>query len=168
MKIFLTFGQCHVHHWKGQLLDKDCVVLVEDAPSESDARDALMVLFQGKFCTTYDEETWEKSNYIKHYPRGYITIPWEEIKEMVSIRSLTPNSLREDVKMTRKELQDWLDQFPPDAEIWKNDDGCHNHLESDYIDVTYTKNESVWDDETYCFLLDKDTLDPSKVKRIIF
>jgi len=82
-KIFLTFGQDHIHHWKGQRLDKDCVVIVEDIPSENEARSALMVMFNAKFCTTYSEEIWEKSDYIKYYPRGYIKISWEEISKLM-------------------------------------------------------------------------------------
>jgi len=76
------------------------------------------------------------------------------------------------MEMTRKELQDWLDQFPPDAEIWKNSDGCHDPIDSDHIELTYSNEGeiSVWysSDETYCLVCDSDTIERSKVKRIIF
>lgn len=81
-KIFLTFGQSHVHHWKGETLDKDCVVVM-DAPSENEAREVLMKLFQRKFCTTYDEKTWRKMDCMEHYPRGYIPLEWEEVKRII-------------------------------------------------------------------------------------
>lgn len=93
VKIFLTFGQTHVHHWKGQRLDKDCVLVVEDAPSEIEAIDALLVLLEGHFSITYSEEAWREVGAV--WVERYITIPWEEIKVLSRIPRV-PKYLREE------------------------------------------------------------------------
>jgi hypothetical protein len=96
---------------------------------------------------------------------------------MVSIRALTPNYLRKDVKMTRKELQKWLDQFPPDAEIChrvhSKGDTDYVKVESQYIELLYSQSGDDWKklvdpEEIYLLACDRNRIDFSKVKRIIF
>jgi len=74
MKIYVTFGQVHVHRYDGNTFDKDCVGVIE-APSNEEARDLAFYIFKGKFCTTYDQKEWDEDR-MKLYPRGYISIKW--------------------------------------------------------------------------------------------
>ena len=70
--------------------------------------------------------------------------------------------------MTRKELQKWLDQFPPDAEIWKNSDGTYYPIDIDCTELSYSKEAMVWESDNKNLLNHSDTIERSKVKRIIF
>lgn len=71
-RIFITFGQCHVHSINGHTLDKDCVAIITAATYE--AADALAFEWMdGKFHEHVPEEHW-KDEVMKYYPRGYIEV----------------------------------------------------------------------------------------------
>ena len=82
MKIYVTFGQNHVHEYDGHTFDKDCVGIIE-AISHRTARLIIFDIFKTKFCTTYDEKCWDEAD-MKLYPlRGYIPIRWgEDVKKL--------------------------------------------------------------------------------------
>jgi hypothetical protein len=70
MKIYITFGQNHVHRVNNQTLDCDSVASIE-AENESEGRKRAFELFGNKFCTSY--KTLE-SVHLEYYPRGIIEI----------------------------------------------------------------------------------------------
>jgi hypothetical protein len=70
MKIFITFGQCHIHKINDIIIDKDCVVAIE-AKDHSEGRDKAFELFGGDFFTTREKID---SEFMKYFPRGVIDI----------------------------------------------------------------------------------------------
>ena len=80
MKIYVTFGQVHVHRYDGNTFDKDCVGAIE-APSYEEGRDKLFEIFKGIFCFTYDEKEFEKLDCMDYYPRGIIPIKWAKLAQ---------------------------------------------------------------------------------------
>lgn len=71
MKIFVSFGQGHIHKINGNVIDKDCIV-VFDVSSYEEGREKAFEYFGGKFCTTYTQE--QIDNYISFFPRGFIEL----------------------------------------------------------------------------------------------
>jgi hypothetical protein len=70
MKIYITFGQNHIHRINGKILDHDCLAAIE-AKNHAGGRVKAFELFDRKFCTTYG--TLE-SAHLEYYPRGIIEI----------------------------------------------------------------------------------------------
>jgi len=72
MKIFITFGQEHVHRANKQTFDKDCVAVIE-CQSHANGRDIAFGLFSSKWCFSYEEEEIErKEKFMAFFPRGFI------------------------------------------------------------------------------------------------
>lgn len=70
MKTFyFTFGQDHAHRVNGVTWDKDLVCMI-DAEDENSARKIMHENFGNKWAFSYTEETWERDNLIRHFPRG--------------------------------------------------------------------------------------------------
>ena len=67
MKTYVTFGQDHIHRINGEIIDKDCVAVINGN------RDKVFELFGLKFSFEYPEEHWNEDN-MKYFPRGYIEI----------------------------------------------------------------------------------------------
>lgn len=74
MKIFLTFGQDHIHEHEGQILNKDTVVIFEGFKHEQEARRKAFELFSDQFGTTYTQEIWEANDYGRFFPGDRIVI----------------------------------------------------------------------------------------------
>lgn len=66
MKIFITFGQTHVHSHNGFTLDKDCVGVI-DCENHEQGRKLAFEWFGAKFATTYDKIDNE---FMRWFPRG--------------------------------------------------------------------------------------------------
>lgn len=66
MRMYITFGQNHVHHCKNVVLDKDCVVTYE-CETEEAGRQRAFELFgrQWAFCHTRLQDVQ-----LAFYPRG--------------------------------------------------------------------------------------------------
>ncbi len=75
MKVYITFGQEHIHRVNGEVFDKDCVAVIH-AKDHAAAREVAVELFGLKFCTSYDDSNdkdwWEKSSH--YFPRGLIEV----------------------------------------------------------------------------------------------
>jgi hypothetical protein len=71
MKTYVTFGQDHLHRINGNILDKDCVAIVDGD------RDKVFELFGSKFCFEYPEDQWDDAKMMMYFPRGYITLQEE-------------------------------------------------------------------------------------------
>ncbi len=54
MKIYITFGQVHVHRVNGKKFDKDSVAVI-DCECHRDGRVKAFEYFGGKFFTSYEE-----------------------------------------------------------------------------------------------------------------
>ena len=67
MKTYVTFGQDHMHRINGQVIDKDCVAIVNGG------RDQVFAIFGPKFCFEYPEDIWDENKMV-YFPRGYIEI----------------------------------------------------------------------------------------------
>lgn len=67
MKTFVTFGQVHTHSINGKTFDKNCVAIVNGD------RDKVFEIFGEKFSFEYSEDSWNE-DWMKYYPRGYITV----------------------------------------------------------------------------------------------
>ncbi len=68
MKVYVTFGQVHVHSVNGKTFDKDSVALFE-AETYGDGRKKAFEYFDNKFFTTYTEEPD-----MSFFPRGIIEV----------------------------------------------------------------------------------------------
>lgn len=71
MKIYITFGQEHIHKVNGVIFDKDCIAEIE-CEYESRGREFAVEQFGTKFCTHYLEESLPKL--LPHFPRGIIPL----------------------------------------------------------------------------------------------
>ena len=69
MKIYITFGQIHVHSVNGVTFDKDCVAEIE-AEDYQKGREIAHSLFKGEFATSYTKEQIEEQ--LHYFPRGII------------------------------------------------------------------------------------------------
>ena len=67
MKTYVTFGQSHIHRINNQVIDHNCVAIVNGN------RETVFELFSDKFCFEYPEEFWDESK-ISYFPRGYIEV----------------------------------------------------------------------------------------------
>ncbi len=72
MKLYVTFGQVHVHSVNGKTFDKDCIAVI-DCKDEADGRDKAFDFFDGKFCFAYPEDRWKQDN-LEYYPRGLMAV----------------------------------------------------------------------------------------------
>jgi hypothetical protein len=71
MKIYITFGQDHVHRVNNKTFDKDSVALIE-APSHREGRDIAVELFGLVWATSYEEK--EMMEILHYFPRGIIAV----------------------------------------------------------------------------------------------
>lgn len=72
MKIYVTFGQGHVHNVNGKTFDKDCVAMLK-AENYGEGRRKAFECFNNKFCTTYDESDITPG-FMCFFPRGIIEV----------------------------------------------------------------------------------------------
>lgn len=72
MKVYVTFGQAHIHRVNDKILDRDSVAVIE-APTHAKGREIAFELFGDKFFTTYPEDAWRTAD-IQYYPRGFIGV----------------------------------------------------------------------------------------------
>ncbi len=70
MKIYITFGQIHVHSVNGRTFDKDCVAVI-NAKSENEGRKLAFEYFGDKWFTSYTDLI---SCDLKYFPRGLIYV----------------------------------------------------------------------------------------------
>ncbi len=68
MKIYITFGQIHIHKINHKTFDKDSVAVL-DCKDHAQGREIAFNLFGDKFFTTYTDEPD-----IKYFPRGIIEV----------------------------------------------------------------------------------------------
>lgn len=73
MKIFITFGQIHVHRVNGKTFDCDCVAVIE-AENEEEGRKLAFYYFDNKWCFSYPEEKFDLDEHMPYYPRGLIEV----------------------------------------------------------------------------------------------
>jgi hypothetical protein len=74
MKVYITFGQVHVHSVNGKTFDKDSVAVIE-CDNYSEGRAKAFEYFKGIFHNCYDEKEVEKmERFIEYFPRGYINV----------------------------------------------------------------------------------------------
>lgn len=70
MRLYVTFGQDHIHRIDGRFFDKDCVAVI-GCDSEKHGRSIAFELFNGKFATSYIEGQLDKVD-MAFFPRGKI------------------------------------------------------------------------------------------------
>jgi len=72
MKVYITFGQIHVHSINGKTLDKDCIAVI-NAKDYKSGRALAFEWFEGEFhnCYTEDKITDELLSY---FPQGLIEV----------------------------------------------------------------------------------------------
>lgn len=70
MKIFVTFGQAHIHKVNGKIFDKDCVAVIE-AKDHGSGKKEVFELFGDKFFTTYADI---KEVSLEYFPRGIMEV----------------------------------------------------------------------------------------------
>lgn len=73
MKVYVTFGQVHIHRVNGKVFDKDCVAVVE-GEDYAEARQKVLNYFGVKFSFDYPEQHWVEEDQLKWFPRGYIEV----------------------------------------------------------------------------------------------
>lgn len=71
MKIYISFGQIHVHSINGKTFDKNCLAAIE-CQSRKDGLDKAFEYFRDKFSNYYSEE--EAKSSLEYYPRGIINV----------------------------------------------------------------------------------------------
>ncbi len=72
-KMFVTFGQVHLHRFNNKTFDKDCVAVIE-CDSYDQGRLKAQELFGMKFCFTYYDTEWAEADNLHYYPRGYVFV----------------------------------------------------------------------------------------------
>jgi len=72
-KIYITFGQCHIHRVNNHVLDKDCVAVI-NCKDEAEGRKLAMEWFDGKFCFSYYGEKQLEKLDMRYFPRGCVEI----------------------------------------------------------------------------------------------
>jgi hypothetical protein len=72
MKIYITFGQAHIHQIDEKIFNKDSVAEIE-CVSASDGRQKAVELFGVKFAFQYSEKDITPE-FMKFFPRGIIEI----------------------------------------------------------------------------------------------
>lgn len=72
-KIYITFGQIHVHQNKGKFFNKDCVAVIS-CESEKAGRELAFVYFDDKWHQSYYEEQFSFEEQMPYYPRGLIEV----------------------------------------------------------------------------------------------
>ncbi len=78
LKGYVTFGQMDVHHINGQVLDKDCVAVIEiSSPLSAEYHAGKM--FGNKWCRAYSESGWKPEN-MKYFKRGSIDLTTDSLK----------------------------------------------------------------------------------------
>jgi hypothetical protein len=75
-KLFVTFGQVHVHKLGNVVYDKDCVAVIQ-ADTYEEADTLAFALWNGKFHQHCPEDRWDESK-MKYFPRGYIPVNFSE------------------------------------------------------------------------------------------
>ena len=76
-KMYITFGQVHVHSVNGRTFDKDCVACF-DCENYADGRAIAFEIFGPKFHNSYfaisslDDEFTD--DILKYFPRGVINV----------------------------------------------------------------------------------------------
>jgi len=73
MKIYVTFGQAHVHKIGKTFLNHNCVLEIE-CENYREGRAKAFKLFKDKFATTYIKEDINEK-FLSFFPRGIIKIP---------------------------------------------------------------------------------------------
>ncbi len=71
-KLYITFGQVHVHRVNGKTFDCDCVAIIT-ANTIEQANKWAFEWFNGKFHQHVDAETWDEND-MHYFPRGYINV----------------------------------------------------------------------------------------------
>ena len=71
MKIYITFGQTHVHSINGKTFDKNCVAEITCENYEQ-GREIAMNATGGVFATSYTEKQIQDS--LHFFPRGIIKL----------------------------------------------------------------------------------------------
>lgn len=69
-KLYVTFGQSHVHNHNGKTFDKDCVAVIH-APTVEEADALAFEWWGGKFHQHVPEKYFDMRA-MKYFPRGYI------------------------------------------------------------------------------------------------
>jgi len=72
MKVYITFGQQHIHSVNGQTFDKNCVAVIE-AGNYMEGRNLAFEAFNDQWCFAYSEADWSPEQ-MKYFPRGYINV----------------------------------------------------------------------------------------------
>ncbi len=75
MKIYISFGQDHVHRVNGTTFDCDCLCMIE-CDSHMDGRAKAFEAFGPKFFTSYEEDQLEDQ--LKYFPRGVVPLTGEK------------------------------------------------------------------------------------------
>lgn len=78
MKLFITFGQVHVHSINGLTLDKDCIAEFEFGDiDKAKARNEVMKLIGPMWHNAYDETEFDQKCYkglMDYFPRGVVKV----------------------------------------------------------------------------------------------
>ena len=72
MKIYVTFGQFHIHYINNIVINKNCVVVL-NAKNHKDGRKKTFDLFDKFFFTTYLESDID-SKFLSHFHKGLINL----------------------------------------------------------------------------------------------
>lgn len=72
MKIYITFGQIHVHSVNGKTFDKDCVAVIE-AESEIAGRAKAFEYFKKEWHQSCTEDGMNKEM-MSYFPRGLMPV----------------------------------------------------------------------------------------------
>jgi hypothetical protein len=72
MKVYITFGQIHVHSVNGKTFNKDCVAVI-NCNDYLDGREKAFELFGDKWHMCYHEDDF-KEEIMHYFPRGKIVV----------------------------------------------------------------------------------------------
>jgi len=80
MKIYITFGQIHVHRVNCKTFDRNCVAVI-NCKDEKDGRAKAFEYFGPKFHNSYYEDQF-KPEIMEYFPRGLIFVNPEHTIEL--------------------------------------------------------------------------------------
>lgn len=79
MKVYVTFGQAHVHRIHGKIFDGNYIAVIE-CSSPQEGRQLTRAYFGSSYCFEYTEEELDKID-MRFFPRGFIAVNQDTVHE---------------------------------------------------------------------------------------
>jgi hypothetical protein len=72
MKLYVIFGNSHIHKINGTVFDSNCCAVI-NCYNHTEGVNKVRELFGTTYCTYYADNAWIE-DHIEYFPRGYINV----------------------------------------------------------------------------------------------